>query len=96
MNRALVIAALSMSAGLPRLGQQTEIVARPGSGVVRERDKPHGFWGNKRKHMPRVLTDAQRAKHTAKMRRRYERWARGIIKNPCLRLSRAIKLLGLE
>lgn len=92
MNIAKQIAAaglIAAASALPPLGQQTKIVERPGSGVVRERDKPHGFWGNKRKHKPRVLTDAQRAKHTAKMLRRYERWLSGIVNNPCI--DRAVK-----
>lgn len=90
LNIAKQIAAaglIAAAAGMPPLGQQTQIETRPGSGVVRERDKPRGFWGNKYKHVPRVLTPEQRAKHEAKMRRRFERWANGIINNPCLSLD---------
>lgn len=85
---------LAMAAGMPPLGQQTRITERPGSGVVRERDKPHGFWGNKRKHKPRVLTPEARAKHEAKMRRRYERWAAGVANNGCLSLEQRVAILN--
>lgn len=85
---------LAAAAGLPPLGQQTQLNTRPGSGVVRERDKPHGLWGNKRKHKPRTLTPEARAKHEAKMQRRYERWVAGIAENPCISAERKAMLLG--
>ena len=66
MKHLPVVGMMAMAAGMPDLGQQREIATKPGSGVVRKRDRPQGFWGNKPKRTPRVLTDAQRAKHTAK------------------------------
>ena len=57
--------------------QQTQIAVRPGSGVVRTRERGY-------RHTPRVLDEAARAKHAAKMQRRYNRWADGLIENPCV------------
>lgn len=73
--------ALAIAAGMPALGQQTQIVARPGSGIVSTRDRD----GYKRK--PRSRTPEQIARHEAKMKRRHLRWACGIAYNPCLSMA---------
>ena len=82
---ALVLAAMAaMRAGL---GQQLQVTTRAGSGVVAKRDRPTGFWGDPRRHVPRVLTPEQRAKHAEKMLRRRNRWERGLINNPCVSVA---------
>lgn len=75
-------------AGMPEgLGQQRQIATRPGSGIVAKRDRPTGFWGDPRKHVPRVQTPEQRRKHLAKMERRFARWHDSLTSNPCIPLS---------
>jgi hypothetical protein len=73
--------ALAIAAGMPALGQQTEISARPGSGIVRTRDR------DSYKRQPRSRSPEQIAKHEAKMKRRHLRWAHGIADNPCLSMA---------
>ncbi len=80
-SAVLAVAALAMPEGL---GQQLRTSLRPGSGGVAKRDRPTGFWGDPHLHVPRVLTPEQRAKHAAKLMRRYKRWDEGLLLNPCV------------
>lgn len=82
VNAAMLAAILGMPAGL---GQQTEIATKPGSGVVRV--------AGRRPPRPK-RTPEQIAKHAAKLRRRYARWASGLAWNPCLSREQFRKLLG--
>lgn len=75
LTRAAVLAMLFQA--MPPLGQQTQIAVRPGSGVVKTRDRGY-------RHTPRLLNEAARSKHAAKMKRRYVRWDRGLRCNPCV------------
>lgn len=88
-NHAIAAALLAMTASMPPLGQQTQIAVRPGSGVVRTRDRGH-------RHKPRVLDEVARAKHASKMQRRYNRWADGLIDNPCVSSAQCRRLLGYK
>lgn len=78
---------MAFAVGLPALGQQTQIAVRPGSGVVRTRDRGY-------RHKPRVLDEAARARHAAKMRRRYQRWVEGLSMNPCVSREQFSRLIG--
>lgn len=94
-------ARLGMSVGLSKaaaslflafaasLGQQTQTAVRPGSGAIHTRDRGY-------RHKPRELEPLARAKHAAKMRRRYERWARGECFNPCVSVERYRRLKGVS
>lgn len=86
-RHALVVAALSMAAGMPALGQRTQIAVRPGSGLILTRDRGY-------RHKPRELDPVARAKHAAKMRRRYARWFNGICFNPCISARETVRILG--
>lgn len=85
IRRAAAAATLAVATGLPSLGQQTEIATKPGSGVVR--------MASRRPPRPK-RTPEQIAKHAAKLRRRYARWASGLARNPCLSREQFRKLLG--
>lgn len=89
LNRAAASMIMAFAAGLPALGQQTQIAVRPGSGVVRTRDRGY-------RHTPRVLDEAARAKYASKMQRRYNRWADGLIENPCVSSAQCRRLLGCK
>ena len=86
-RHALVVAALSMASGMPALGQRTQIAVRPGSGLILTRDRGY-------RHKPRELDPVARAKHAAKMRRRYARWFNGICFNPCISARETVRILG--
>jgi hypothetical protein len=48
-----------------------------------------------RRKEPRVRTEAEIAKHSAKMQRAYARWASGVMYNPCMtREQKNVLLLG--
>lgn len=89
LNRAAASMIMAFAAGMPALGQQTQIAVRPGSGVVRTRDRGY-------RHTPRVLDEAARAKHAAKMQRRYLRWAWGEKFNPCISVERLQSRLRVD
>lgn len=89
LNRAAASMILAFAAGLPALGQQTQIAVRPGSGVVLTRDRGY-------RHKPRVLDEAARARHAAKMQRRYVRWRDGLSMNPCVSREQFHRLIGIK
>lgn len=66
---------IALSALPPLFNRHLPPAVQSGHGVTRVRD---------RRHKPRVLDEAARAKHAAKMRRRYDRWVDGLIDNPCV------------
>jgi hypothetical protein len=87
LRNAAVAALMSVAAGMPALGQQTQIAVRPGSGLILTRDRGY-------RHKPRELDPVARAKHAAKMRRRYARWFNGVCFNPCISARETARILG--
>lgn len=80
INQAVAAALMALTSAMPPLGHQTHIAVRPGSGVVKTRNRGS-------RHTPRVRSEAARLKHAAKMRRRYYRWACGLLGNRCIDLA---------
>jgi hypothetical protein len=84
-SRLAAAGILAVVAALPPLGQQAQIATRPGSGVVRKRERNF-------RHVLRQRTPEQIAKHKAKLARRFERWIDGLVFNPCVSAAQMSKL----
>lgn len=84
-SHMVAAALLALASSMPPLGQQTQIATRPGSGVVRKRERNF-------RHVPRQRTPEQIAKHKAKLHRRFERWIDGLAFNPCVSAAQAGKM----